>query len=330
MKTPLRIILACTLSDRTRPILDGRVHIDGCDASFVTGEPEDLFARALRTRAFDITELSLSSHILLTARGDAAYVGVPAFPSRAFRHSAVYVRSDRGIERPEDLSGKTIGVPEYQQTAGLWMRGILSDDHGVSPSSIRWRSGGLERPGSDERIPIRVNDDIDLAPIPRGATLSAMLAGDQLDGVISPRPPSCFIAGDANVKRLWRDPRAVERAFFQRTRLFPIMHVVAIKAELVHRHPWLPVNVLKAFADAKQLAIRDLEQTNFLRVTLPWIDLDRVRELMGEDFWPYGLAPNRRELDAVARWSFGEGLAARRLSPEELFDASTTTIPANG
>lgn len=318
--------LACTVSDRTRPILDGRVTLEGCDVSFVTGEPEDLFARALRVGDVEVTELSLSSHALVKARGEATYLGVPVFPSRAFRHSAVYVRSDRAIDRPEDLAGTTIGVPEYQQTAGLWVRGILADNHGVPPSRIRWRSGGLERPGAEERAPIRVNEDIDLMPIPSGATLSGMLAAGELDGVISPRPPSCFREGDPNVKRLWADHRAAERGFFERTRLFPIMHLVAIRADVVERHPWLPARVFAAFADAKRIAIDELEQTNFLRVMMPWVDLDPIRALMGDDFWPYGLAPNRRELEAVARWSFDEGLAARRLDPEELFEPSTLDL----
>ena len=326
MTAPLRITFACTVSDRTRPILEGHVAVEGCDPRFVTGEPEYLFVRALSAREFDVTELSLSSHVLVTARGDAAYVGVPAFPSRAFRHSGVYVRADRGLDRPEDLAGATIGVPEYQQTAGLWVRGILSDEHGVPPSSIRWRSGGLERPGADERTPIHVNADIDLRPIPPGATLSGMLAAGELDGVISPRPPSCFGARDANVKRLWSDHRAAERAYFERNRLFPIMHVVAVRAELAERHPWLPASVFTAFADAKRIAIHDLEQTNFLRVTLPWVELDTIRALMGEDYWSYGLEANRAELKAVTRWSFAEGLTPREVELRELFDPATRDL----
>lgn len=323
MLSPVRITLACTVTDRTRPILDGRVRVEGCDVTPVTGEPEDLFARALRGQEFDVTELSLSSYLVVLARGDGAYAAVPAFPSRAFRHSAVYIRTDRGIERPEDLAGKTIGVPEYQQTAALWVRGILADQHGVAPSDIRWRSGGLERPGGRERIAIDVRPEIDLRAVDRGSTLSGMLAGGELDGLVSPRPPSCFLDGHPEVRRLWPDHREAERRFYQDTGLFPIMHVVAVRRELSARHPWLAANVYRAFAEAKRLAIWDLEQTNFLRVTLPWIDLDGVRDLMGPDFWPYGLEANRAELEVAARWSFEEGLAARRLEPTELFHPST-------
>jgi len=320
---PLRVSLACTVTDRTRPILEGRVPIEGCEVAPITGEPEDLFARALQEREFDVTELSLSSCLVMTARGDSPYVAVPAFPSRAFRHSAVYVRTDRGIERPEDLAGTTIGVPEFQQTAALWVRGILADRHGVAPSEIRWRSGGLERPGGRERIPIRVREEIDLRPIDPDATLSGLLASGGLDGLVSPRPPACFEEGHPNVRRLWPEHREEERRYYVDTGLFPIMHVVAVRRDLSERHPWLAASVLDAFAKAKDLAVRDLEQTNFLRVALPWVNLDDVRGLMGRDYWPYGLEANRAELGAAARWSFDEGLAERRLDPSELFHPST-------
>ena len=326
--TSLRVSLACTLTDRTRPIVDGRVPVEGCVTEPITGEPEDLFARALRDEEFDVTELSLSSYLIVAGRGTSPYVAVPAFPSRAFRHAAVYVRKDRGIERPEDLAGRTIGVPEYQQTVGLWVRGILADRHGVPPSAIAWRSGGLEHPGAEERIPVDVREGIDLRPIDPAATLSGMLADGTLDGIVSPRPPSCFEAGHPDVRRLWADHRAEERRFYLETRLFPIMHLVAVRRSLAERHPWLPASVLRAFAEAKRLAIHDLEQTNVLRVTLPWIDLDAVRTLMGEDFWPYGVDRNRRELTAAARWSFEEGLSPRVLEPEDLFDPVAAEVDA--
>jgi 4,5-dihydroxyphthalate decarboxylase len=320
--TAARATLACTVTDRTRPLLDGTVGIEGCELEFITGEPEDLFARALRDEEFDITELSLSSYLIVTGRDTSPYVAVPAFPSRAFRHSAVYIRTDRGIDRPEDLVGRTVGVPEFQQTAALWVRGILADRHGVAPSAIRWRSGGLERPGGEERIPIEVRDGIELRSIDPDATLAGMLGDGRLDAIVSPRPPSVFEDGHPQVRRLWPDHREQERRFYRETGLFPIMHVVAIRRELVDREPWLPSRVFHAFREAKRLAIRDLEQTNFLRVTLPWVDLDGVRDLMGEDYWPYGVAANRAELEAVTRWSFAEGLSPRELGPSDLFDPS--------
>jgi len=318
---PLRISLACTVTDRTRPILERRVLIEGCDPQPITGEPEDIFARALRDEEFDVTELSLSSYLMVVGRRTSPYIAVPAFPSRAFRHSAVYVRTDRGISGPEDLAGATVGVPEFQQTAALWVRGILADRHGVPPSAIKWRSGGLERPGGEERIPVEVREGIDLRPIEANSTLSGLLANGGLDALVSPRPPSCFEAGHPEVRRLWPDHREEERRFYRDTGLFPIMHVVAVRRTLADRHPWLAKNVFRAFGEAKRDAIRDLEQTNFLRVTLPWIDLDEVRGSMGEDYWPYGVAANGAELAAAIRWSVAEGLSPRPLDPNELFHA---------
>jgi 4,5-dihydroxyphthalate decarboxylase len=323
---PLQISFGCTVSDRTRPLLEGRVAIEGCELERITDEPENLFARALRNEEFDVTELSLSSYLVVIGRRTSPYLAVPAFPSRAFRHSAVYVRTDRGIERPEDLVGMTVGVPEFQQTAALWVRGILADRHGVSPSAILWRTGGLERPGGEERIPVQVREGIDLQPIDASSTLSAMLAEGRLDALVSPRPPSCFEAGEPQVRRLWPDHREEERRFYRDTGLFPIMHVVAIRRSLAERHPWLAPNVFRGFAEAKRLAIHDLEQTNFLRVTLPWIDLEAVRALMGDDYWPYGLARNRPELEFAIRWSVEEGLSPRSLDPTELFDAETLEL----
>jgi 4,5-dihydroxyphthalate decarboxylase len=324
--SPLRISFGCTVSDRTRPLLEGRVAIEGCELEAITGEPEDLFARALRNEEFDVTELSLSSYLIVVGKRMSPYLAVPAFPSRAFRHSAVFVRTDRGIERPEDLVDKTVGVPEFQQTAALWVRGILADRHGVPPSAITWRTGGLERPGGEERIPIQVHEAIEIQPIDATSTLSAMLTEGRLDALVSPRPPSCFEAGDPQVRRLWPDHRAEERRFYRDTGLFPIMHLVAIRRSLADRHPGLAANVFRGFAEAKRLAIHDLEETNFLRVTLPWVELDDVRALMGEDYWPYGLAANRPELESAIRWSVEEGLSPRSLDPSELFDAGTLEL----
>lgn len=323
---PLRISFATTVTDRSRPILEGRVPIEGCEVTPTTGEPEDLFGRALRDREFDVTELSLSSYLVVVGRDSSPYIAVPAFPSRAFRHSAVYVHAASGIDRAEDLAGRTVGTPEFQQTAALWVRGILADRHGVPPSAIRWRSGGLERPGAKDRIPIIVRDDIELRPIDADATLNGMLAEGVLDALISPRPPSSFLTGDPRVRRLWPDHHAEERRFYEETRLFPIMHVVAVRRELAERHPWLPLHVYRAFAEAKRLAIHDLEQTNFLRVTLPWVELDMIRALMGEDYWSYGLEANRAELEAVTRWSFAEGLTPREVELRELFDPATRDL----
>jgi 4,5-dihydroxyphthalate decarboxylase len=321
----LRLSLAVCDYDRTRALFDGRAPIEGCDITAVPLEPEEAFHRAFKFSEFDISEISLSSYIMTTARGDAHYMAIPAFVSRLFRHSGIYIRTDRGIARPQDLKGKTIGLPEYQITANVWIRGILKDEHGVLPSDIRWRRGGLEDPGRDERATIKLPPEIDLQAIPEHRTLSEMLAAGELDGLISARAPSCFLRGVPQVARLFPDYPATEEAYFRKTGIFPIMHAIGIRRSLVEQHPWLAVSVYKAFLEAKALCMHELGQIGHLATSLPWsvAEFDRLRRVMGEDFWSYGVEPNRHVLETLARYSFDQNLSVRQLSVDEMFARST-------
>jgi 4,5-dihydroxyphthalate decarboxylase len=315
----MTLTLASTLSDRTRPIHDGRIRVEGFAIAPLAGEPEELFRIAMREARHEITELSMASHILSVARGDSRYIGVPVFPSRAFRHGAIYVRTDRGIARPEDLAGRTVGTPEYQQTAALWVRGMLRDQHGVDTRGIAWRSGG-------ERTPLALPPGVDMQVIPAGETLEAMLAAGQLDAFIGPRPPACFTDGSAPVARLFADTRAAEEAYFGATGFFPIMHCIAIRRDVAEANPALPAAIFHAFAAAKAQALAELAMVNVLRVSLPWIAAETARqtEIMGGDPWPYGFARNRAELAAMCRYALADGLTTREVAPEELFHAATT------
>ena len=311
--------------DRVRPLAQGRVRIDGCEPVFMHLEPEEIFFRAFRQEAFDVCELSLSTFALRTARGDCPYVGVPVFPSRAFRHTSIYIRTDRGIARPEGLEGKRIGIPEYQLTANVWARAILLDEHGVDPSLIRWIQGGQEEPGRIEKAAFALPEGVRIQPAPEGNTLSGMLEAGEIDGLIAPRAPSCFTRRAPNVGWLFPDPQAAAAASFRRTGVFPIMHVLGVRKSLVERHPWLPVALLKAFSEAKQLAMEALAEPAAPKVTLPFLD-EQVRAaqaLMGEDYWPYGLEPNRVTLETFLQHHHRQGLSPRKLEPEELFHPST-------
>jgi 4,5-dihydroxyphthalate decarboxylase len=311
--------------DRTRALFDGRAPIEGCDVASVPLVPEESFHRAFKFHEFDVSEISFSSYLMTSARGEAHYVAIPAFVSRLFRHSGIYIRSDRNIGRPEDLKGKTIGLPEYQMTANVWIRGILQEQHGVKPSDIRWRRGGLEDPGREERAAIKLPPDVDLQAIPSHRTLSDMLASGELDGLISARAPSCFLQGAPNVARLFPDYPAVEEAYFRKTKIFPIMHAVGIRRSLVAQHPWLAVSVYKAFLRAKELCMHELGQIGHLATSLPWsvAEYDRLRNVMGEDFWSYGVEKNHHVLDTLARYSYEQGLSVRKLSVDEMFVPST-------
>jgi 4,5-dihydroxyphthalate decarboxylase len=311
--------------DRTRAIFDGRARIEGCDVTAVMLEPEEAFHRAFKFQEFDVTEMSLSSHAVNTARGTAHYVGIPAFVSRLFRHSGIYIRTDRGISRPEDLKGKTIGLPEYQITANVWIRGMLKDQYGIEPREIRWRRGGVEEPGRDERTPINLPPDIDLKDIPSDRTLSQMLESGELDGVIGARAPSCFLRGAPHVARLFPDYPKAEEDYFRRTKIFPIMHLIGIRRTLAERHPWLAVSVFKAFIKAKEICMKEFEQIGHLACSLPWSvhEYDRLQRILGADYWSYGLEANRHVLETLTHYSFDQGLSARKVTPEELFAHST-------
>ena len=309
--------------DRTRPLIDGAVQIDGVDPVIMTLSPEEIFFRAFREAPFDICELSLSSFAVKSAAGDCPYVGVPAFLSRAFRHTAIYVRKDR-VARPQDLKGRRIGVAEYQLTANVWARALLAD-HGVSPSDVVWVRGGLEEPGRIEKVAVALPTAVRLEAAPEGATLAGLLADGKIDGVISPRAPSCHEAGHPDVGWLFDDPTGAAKDYYRRTRIFPIMHLVGVRRELAERHPWLPAAALKAFTAAKAIALRHLGDTAATKATLPFVEeqLRDARQLMGPDFWSYGLGPNRHVLDAFLHHHHDQGLSPRLVRAEELFHAST-------
>jgi 4,5-dihydroxyphthalate decarboxylase len=319
----LNLSLAVGPYDRTRALVDGAVQIDGVNAMGMTLSPEEIFFRALRHAEFDICELSLSSFTLKTAQGGGPYVGVPAFVSRAFRHTSIYVRRDR-IQKPEDLKGKKVGVPEYQLTANVWARSILEDDYGVQPSDIHWIRGGIEHADRPEKISITLPQNVELENAPPGKTISALLAEGEIDGFIAPRPPS-LPKNTPNIGWLFPDPVVEAKNYFKRTGIFPIMHLVGVRRSLAEQHPWLPGAVFKAFQQAKEIALDLLADTSATKVTLPFVEerLSETRALMGDDFWSYGLEANRKTLESFLRHHHAQGLSSRLVKAEELFHPGT-------
>ena len=325
----LKLSLACTQTDRSAPILDGRIPIEGCEIIPLPGQTQDIFRRTLSEQAFDIAEMSMCSQIVQASRQDENYVAIPVFLSRAFRHSSIYIRSDRGIERPEDLAGKTIGLEQYQQTVALWVRGILADQHGVRTQDVQWRNGGLDQPGGGERLALKLPADIRLEAIPKGETLNAMLAKGHLDALIATRPPACFTDRLPNVARLFPDYKQAEISYFQQSGAFPIMHCLVIRRSIVDAHPWLPTEVFKAFVKAKAYALKELTLMNIPRITLAWIaeDAAETRAILGDNMWSYGLRESRHELETMLRYSLNDGLISEAMSPEQLFHPSTHALP---
>jgi 4,5-dihydroxyphthalate decarboxylase len=255
-------------------------------------------------------------------------VGIPAFVSRLFRHSGMYVRADAGIREPKDLKDKRIGVPEYQITAVVWMRGIIQHEYGVLPTEIRWRSGGQEEPGRDERTPLKPIPGLDLKPIGKEQTLVGMLRNGELDALFTARGPSSFLRGEPHIKRLFPNTRAAEQAYYEKTRMFPIMHLVGLHKELVQKYPWLPSSVYKAFCEAKALAMIDLLDVNALMVTHPWLiaETEETIAIVGKDFWSYGIQENTREITALTQYLYEQGLVERMVTLDELFHPSMFEI----
>lgn len=321
----LRFTFACSPYDRMHALMDGTVVPEGLDLNFIPLEVEEIFWRQLRHQEFDGCEMSFSSYTMARSRGDDRFVAIPVFTSRFFRHSCVYINAHKGIREPADLRGRTVGVPEYQMTAALWLRGIFQHEYGVHPRDLRWRSGGEEVPGRVEKIRLELPADVDYQPIPADKTLSRMLDEGEIDALFTARTPSCFLNGSPNVARLFPDYAAVEQAYYEKTGIFPIMHCVVIKRAIYEANPWIAMSLYKACRAAKDRTLTHLQHTFALHAALPWLmrEVERTRELMGEDWWPYGVEQNRSTIEAVCQYSFEQGLSARRMTVEELFAPET-------
>jgi 4,5-dihydroxyphthalate decarboxylase len=316
----LPITIATWDYDRVRALTDGRVHIEGCDVNYLTMPVEECFERAYFHGEFDVAEIGFSPYLIALSRGLTPYVAIPVFLSRTFRHSAVYIRTDRGIEAPGDLFGKRIGVPEYQMSAVMWFRGYLQDEHDIAAQDINWVQAGLENAGRRDKFPLNLPPGFPLVTLGE-ETLNEMLADGRLDAVMSARRPPCFINGHSKVRRLFPDYRSVERDYYLRTRIFPIMHAVGIKRQLLEKHRWLAASVYKAFLQAKRLAEAEFAESAALKIGLPWVtaEFEETGRIMGQDFWPYGVSENYKALSTMARYSYEQGLAVRLLTVEEMF-----------
>jgi 4,5-dihydroxyphthalate decarboxylase len=316
----LKLSVAVGPYDRTRALVDGSVEIDGVEAVCMTLPPEEIFFRAFRQEAFDICECSLSSFTVKTSLGTSPYVGVPAFVSRMFRHTSMYCRTDR-IKEPKDLKGKRVGVPEYQLTANVWARAILEDDHGVKPSDVIFVRGGISDADRPEKITLNLPKDVRLEEAPEGKTISALLDEGAIDGFVAPRPPSGAAAHNPNIGWLFRDPVAAAKDYYKRTKIFPIMHLVAIKKSVYEKYPFVATSLFNAFQRAKEIALERMYNERALRYMLPWLprDIDEIHEYFGGDPWPYGVEENRPTLEALVQYLQDQNLTDWKPTLEELF-----------
>ncbi len=321
----MKLTLACWDYDRTRPIMENRVRFDGIDLNYLNLVVEEIFFRQMRHHEFDVSEMSFSSYLVSRFEDSPPFIAIPVFPSRSFRHSGIYVHTNSGIQAPEDLVGKRIGCAEYQLTANVWIRGILNDEYGVAPSSFLTLTGGLEQPGRIEKAGVSLPPGIQSEAIGPTQTLSEMLDRGEIDALFSPRAPSSFLSGSPNVGRLFEDSYTAEREYYQRTKIFPIMHLVAIRREVYEENRWVAQSLLKGFVEAQRMAYQDLHETAALKVMLPWLirHVADTEEIMGQDFWAYGYESNKEVVNRLLRYHHEQGLSARQLTGEEIFAPET-------
>ena len=317
----LKLSFACWNYDRTRALMDGTVPVDGIDLNYLNLPVEETFFRMARFQEFDVAEMSLSSYCVTLSKPERPFVALPIFPSRFFRHSCIYVNANSGIHEPKDLIGKRIASPEYQMTAPVWIRGILSDHYGVPVDAQPYLFGGEEEAGRIEKMKLQLPPNIQVSPIGPTQTLSKMLHDGELDALYTARMPSSFLKGDGKVKRLFENYVDVERAYYRETGIFPIMHTVVIRREVYEANRWIAQSLTKAFIEAQRRTYEDLCETAALKTMLPWLTahVEDARREFGDDWWSYGLEKNRKTLETFTRYHHEQGLSPRKLEVSELF-----------
>ncbi len=321
----LRLSFSSWDYDRVRALRDGTVQPEGIDLNCMVHTVEETFFRMARNREFDVAEMSLSSYTVSLSKPDRPFIAIPVFPSRMFRHGFTYVSDKSGIREPKDLVGKRIGTPEYQLTAPVWIRGILQDEYGLDPSSPEYFTGGLFEPGRIEKIALNLPEKFKVHTIPTDKTLSSMIETGELDAIQAPHPPSTFYSAPDKVKRLFENYVEIERGYYRKTKIFPIMHTVAIRREIYEKNPWVAQSLMKAFAEAQHQVYENLRHQEAYQIMLPWLmaHVEEARRDMGDDYWAYGLEPNRHVLDTFLRYHHEQGLSPKRLKPEDLFAPET-------
>ena len=314
------ITIGCREYDHIRALVNGQIQVDGVDLKFVhLSPPSQIFLRMLRDEAYDVAEMSLSNYMIALGKDDRRFVAIPVFPSRVFRHSYVWINTRSGIERPEDLKGKKVGIADYSMTALLFTRGFLQHEYGVAPQDIHW----FRR--RSEHVPIEIPAGIRIDSIDKDHTLDGLIEEGELDAVAVTQPPRPFLKGSPRVRRLFPDSRAVEADYYRKTKIFPIMHMVVIRRAIYEQEPSIAARLTEGFESAKRLAFEAYEEG---LSAMPWsnLDLEYARQLLGDDISPYGVSKNLPTLEAAARYSHEQGLTRRRFPIAELFAKETVEL----
>ncbi len=316
----LPLTLAISEYDHVRDLVSGRIKAEGIELTALTLPIEEIFFRFTLYREWDLSEMSMGKYVSLISQGDTSLTALPVFPSRVFRHSSIYVRKDSGLKSPEDLRGKRVGLPEWAQTAAVYSRGFLTHQYGVPLADIHWVQAGVNEPGRVEKVKLALPDGVTIERHP-DKSLNGMLLAGGVDAVLTAHAPAAFEAGDSRIVRLVEDFLPVEREYWRRTGIFPIMHCIAMKREVFAAHPWAAMNLYKAFEAAKQRSVERAFEATASRFPIPWtFELARQsRDLFKGDYWPYGVAANRGTLEPFLQYAHEQGVCHRLVTPEELF-----------
>ena len=317
----LPITLAISGYHHTDALLTGAVRVEGIDLRVLTLPIEEIFFRFTQFREWEVSEMSFGKYIALRSRGDDSLVALPVFPSRVFRHSSIFVAAD-GPSEPAELRGARVGIPEWAQTAAVYSRGMLVHQYGVGLDEVTWFQAGVNQPGRKEKVNLSLPEGVSLTPVPDRSLDEMLLAGD-LDAVLSAHPPQSIEENNPAVRRMFPDYPKTERDYVANTGIFPIMHVIAIRRDVYQENPWVARNLMTAFEQARDVAVAQLEEMTASRIAVPWLaqTIDSQRELLfgSGPWWPYGVDDNRRTLDAFTQYAAEQGVAAKRMTPEELF-----------
>jgi 4,5-dihydroxyphthalate decarboxylase len=315
----LQLTLACGPYDRTQALRDGTVRPDGIELTYVAAQPAEIFWRMLQYREFEVSEMSMSNYISVVGAGDSPFIAIPAFLSRVFRHGYIFINANAGIEKPSDLIGKRAGVPEYSQTAAVFARAVLEHEYGVKPSQIEWMQGRADRMRLD------LPPDVRITAAPAGSELSDMLECGEIDFLVTGNNPMCFRRGAPTVRRLFPNYRELERDYYKRTGIYPIMHTVVIRRDIYQRHPWVALSLYGAFCAAKDRCYRLLLETGSPKASFGWLQaiIEEEQAVFGQDWYPYGVERNRRSLEALLQFNYEQGLTPRLIGIDELFAPST-------
>jgi 4,5-dihydroxyphthalate decarboxylase len=316
----LPLTLAVSHYDVVADLTSGRVPVEGVELRCLEIPIVELFFRFLEYREFDVSEISFAKYIAMRAQGEDWLTAIPVFPTRVFRHSSIYVRRDGPVKQPADLVGRRVGVPEWAQTAQVYVRGALQHQYGVDLASIDWVQAGVNESGRTEKVQLSLPSGVKLTPMPE-KNLSDMLVAGEIDAAMTAAPPACFLKGHPNIGRLFEDHMAVEREYYDETGIFPIMHTIVIKTELLDRNPWLAMNLFSAFDEARKRSVDRAMDMGMSRFPIPWISdiARRSKAMFGNDLWPYGIEPNRKTLDAFLRYAYEQGVCRRPLSVHDIF-----------